>query len=282
MKTIAHLSDLHFGRHDPLIAKALSAMLRDSPPDLTVISGDLTQRARRRQFAAAHAFLKTLPPPLLIVPGNHDVPLYDVARRFLRPLARYRRYIARDLMPFYADAEIAVLGINTARSATLSNGRFSLHQADHIRETFRRVPAERLRILVAHHPLMPPPRFPDLPIVGRAKMALRAIAEAGVRVVLCGHHHQAFAAELNPGHLAAGHAVLIIEAGTAISLRLRGEPNSFDLLEVAHDRLTCTPQVWQGAGFVAGQAADYTLVDGDWLRDWPPSRQRSSALNASA
>ena len=94
-------------------------------PDLVVVSGDLTQRARIEQFKEARRFLDSLPSPQIVVPGNHDVPLYDVLSRFARPLARYRRYITEDLEPFYADDEIAVLGLNTARSLTIKGGRIN-------------------------------------------------------------------------------------------------------------------------------------------------------------
>ena len=265
VKRIAHLSDLHFGRHDPILAEALVAQLQAAPPDLTVISGDLTQRARRRQFAAAHAFLSRLPQPLLTVPGNHDVPLYDVTRRFLRPLARYRRYVCRNTEPAYADEKIAVLGINTARSATFSNGRISYAQADAIRAHFLRLPADRMRILVAHHPLMAPPAVPDLKIVGRTAMALEAIGEAGVHLVLSGHYHHPFTADLASVHTAMRRSVLIVEAGTAISLRLRDEPNSYNLIELTGARLRCTVRAWDGATFADAESVAYDLVEGRWV-----------------
>jgi 3',5'-cyclic AMP phosphodiesterase CpdA len=266
VRRIAHLSDLHFGRHDPVLATAVAAELNAAPPDLTVISGDLTQRARRRQFAAARAFLAGLPRPILVVPGNHDVPLYDVTRRFLRPLARYRRYVCADTQPSFADAELAVLGINTARSATFSNGRISYAQADAVRAHFRHVPSERIKILVAHHPLMAPPAEPGLPVVGRTTMALAAIAEAGVHVVLCGHFHHAFTADLAAVHTAMRRSVLIIEAGTAISLRLRREPNSYNLIEVERDRLACTVRAWDGRAFRTADEAQYEFADSRWMR----------------
>jgi Calcineurin-like phosphoesterase len=100
VRTIAHLSDLHFGRHDETVAERLLGDLREAQPDLIVITGDLTQRGRHRQFAAARAFLEKLPPPILVVPGNHDVPLYDIVERFLGRLARYRRYICAEQQPF--------------------------------------------------------------------------------------------------------------------------------------------------------------------------------------
>ena len=115
MRTIVHLSDLHFGRVDPRILTPLFQAVRDATPDLIAVSGDFTQRARRRQFVEARAFLDTLRFRTLVVPGNHDVPLYNVAARFLAPLASYRRYIADEVEPAFIDDEIAVVGLNTAR-----------------------------------------------------------------------------------------------------------------------------------------------------------------------
>ena len=125
-------------------------------PDLVVISGDFTQRARTEQFREACEFLDGLRErghEVLGVPGNHDVPLYDVLRRFLSPLARYRRFIDDSLCPFIELTGVAVLGINTARSLTFKDGRINKDQVDFIRETFARTPKESFRILVTHHPL---------------------------------------------------------------------------------------------------------------------------------
>ena len=128
MRTIAHISDLHFGRVDCATLPALTAAITKAKPDVVAVSGDLTQRARSREFAAARRFLDTLPTPQIIVPGNHDIPLYNVFKRWLSPLRNYRRYISDDLAPFYADEEIAILGINTARSLTFKNGRINADQ----------------------------------------------------------------------------------------------------------------------------------------------------------
>ena len=127
MRTIVHLSDLHFGRLDPRLVQPLLAAIRDLSPELVAISGDLTQRARRTQFAEARSFIQALELPHLVVPGNHDVPLYDIARRFLRPLARYREFVADDLEPS-VDDEIAVIGLNSARSLTFGRGRLNARQ----------------------------------------------------------------------------------------------------------------------------------------------------------
>ena len=122
MRTIAHVSDLHFGREDPALVAALQEDLKGAAPDLVAVSGDLTQRARRREFEAARDFLQALGMPMLAVPGNHDIPLFDVARRLLRPLDRYRQYIHADDNPFYVDAELAVL-VHKGRVEFLSQFR---------------------------------------------------------------------------------------------------------------------------------------------------------------
>ena len=156
MARLVHLSDLHFGAHDEDLVEAVEASVDGLKPDLIVISGDFTQRARTEQFKEACRFLEQLRDnghEVIGVPGNHDVPLYDVLRRFLSPLTRYRRFIDETLCPFIELPGVAVLGINTARSLTFKDGRISEEQIEFIRETFSRTPAEAFRILVTHHPL---------------------------------------------------------------------------------------------------------------------------------
>ena len=140
MPRLIHLSDLHFGAHDPVLVEAVERRLDEEKPDLVVVSGDFTQRARTEQFEEAGAFLMRLREAgheVLAVPGNHDVPLYDVLRRFLSPLTRYKRYIDDSLCPFIEIDGAAVLGINTARSLTFKNGHISDEQMAIIRETLR-------------------------------------------------------------------------------------------------------------------------------------------------
>ena len=157
MARIIHLSDLHFGAHDERLVEAVEWHVDELKPDLVVISGDFTQRARTEQFRQACEFLESLRErghEVLGVPGNHDVPLYDVLRRFLSPLARYRRFIDDSLCPFVELTGVAVLGINTTRSLTFKDGRINQDQVDFIRETFARTSGDTMRILVTHHPLL--------------------------------------------------------------------------------------------------------------------------------
>src|SRR6188474_1283976 len=128
MRTIVHLSDLHFGRLDERIIPPLLDQIDRLAPDLVAISGDLTQRARRRQFEHARAFLNRMPYPRLVVPGNHDVPLFNLAARLLDPFGGYRRHISPDLEPAHIDREMAVVGLNSARALT-TGGRGRLNMA---------------------------------------------------------------------------------------------------------------------------------------------------------
>ncbi|HSW84304.1 MAG TPA: metallophosphoesterase, partial [Usitatibacter sp.] len=134
MRTIVHLSDLHFGRVDRELLQPLTDRVHALEPHVVVVSGDLTQRARPDQFREAKAFLDSLPRPQVVVPGNHDVPLYNVFQRLLAPLARYKRIISRDLEPDYIDEEVAVVGVNTARSLVLKDGSINGRQVERVKE----------------------------------------------------------------------------------------------------------------------------------------------------
>src|SRR5947199_5562566 len=195
MARLVHLSDLHFGAHDEDLVEAVERKADELKPDLVVISGDFTQRARTEQFRQACEFLEGLRErghEVLGVPGNHDVPLYDVLRRFLSPLARYRRFIDESLCPFVELPGIAVLGINTARSLTLKDGRINNEQVRFIRETFSRTSRESFRILVTHHPLFALEVGGELERgIGRHELALDAIEDSGVDMLLAGHNHHA-------------------------------------------------------------------------------------------
>lgn len=274
MARIAHLSDVHFGAHDPEVVAGAEAWLAAERPDLVVISGDFTQRARVDQYRKAAAFLDRLEAaglPTLGVPGNHDVPLYDVVRRFTRPLHRYRRYIDDDLCPWFQNGRLAVLGINTARSLTFKDGRISHEQMALIRERFADVPADRTRILVTHHPLFAMP-IGELgaasEAVGRHGEALQAIADAGVHILLAGHFHRSFTESARRMVKNAGPA-LVIQAGTATSTRLRhGETQSFNLIRAErNDAVEVQVIAWDGAAFRGSNRACYRFDGENWAAE---------------
>jgi 3',5'-cyclic AMP phosphodiesterase CpdA len=271
MATIAHLSDIHFGANDQKIVDAAEAWLLQHRPDLVILSGDFTQRARVEQFKAASAWLNKLRMDgfkLLAVPGNHDIPLYDVARRFARPLERYKRYISNDLCPWFENDQLAVLGINTARSLTIKDGRINREQMDIIRERFAKVADHKTRILVTHHPLfaMPIGEGGELSeAVGRHKDAVTAVCQAGVHVALAGHFHRTYAESAKKMVENAGRA-LVIQAGTATSVRLRNnELQSFNWIETTrNDEIDLQIVAWDGARFQPGNHARFKYDGESW------------------
>lgn len=248
MRVLVHLSDLHFGRVDQDLIEPLRRSLARLRPALVVVSGDLTQRARRRQFRAARAFLDTLPAPVLAVPGNHDVPLYDVVRRFLRPLERYRRYIDDDLEPFYVDHEIAVAGLNTARALTVQGGRLNLRQLERVRSRLQEADPHLVRIVVTHHPFDAPAGHGEGKLVGRAALAMESLAACGVDVCLAGHLHVGHVGRAADRYvLPDGRGALLVQAGTATSTRGRGEVNSFNVLHLDGAVLRVERHAWDPA-----------------------------------
>ncbi len=269
MARLIHLSDLHFGAHDDRLVEAVEQRVRAASPDLVVISGDLTQRARTEQFQDACRFLERLREAghdVLAVPGNHDVPLYDVLRRFLSPLTRYRRYIDETLCPLQEIPGATVLGINTARSLTFKDGRISHEQMDFIRETFERTDPKALRILVTHHPLfaLPVGETGELQrAAGRSELALDSIGEAGVDLLLAGHNHQASIHSARDLVTRAGPA-LVIQAGTATSTRLRDQDQSFNRIDIDGHSVTVTVEVWKNDGFVAQDSQRYEREGDHW------------------
>src|SRR5688572_3018720 len=270
MACLVHLSDLHFGAHDPRLVDAVEQRVHEEKPDLVVISGDFTQRARTGQFKEACRFLERLRDAghdVLGVPGNHDVPLYDVLRRFLSPLTRYRRFIDETLCPYHELPGAAVLGINTARSLTFKDGRINEDQIAFIRDTFARTRPDSARILITHHPLFALPVSDEAhelgKPIGRQEMALRAIAEAGVDLLLAGHNHRASTHHAHDLVTDAGSA-LVIQAGTATSTRLRDEEQSFNSIEAAKGEVTVAVQTWDGDAFRSSDTERFVRRGAHW------------------
>lgn len=266
MRTLAHISDLHFGRVDERVVDALAAAVEAASPDLVVVSGDLTQRARTREFLAARAFLERLPEPRLVVPGNHDVPLHDLFSRAVRPLARYRRFIHDETDPFYADDEIAVVGVNTARALAATGGRIGERQVLRSCERLFGDGAARVRVVVTHHPFDAPPTHGKRSLVGGAREAMAAFARHDVDLFLSGHLHVTRTAHTAERYRIRGHSALVVQAGTASSTRLRGESNAWNLVHVERDRIAVTRLDWddERAGFVARDPERYRREPHGW------------------
>ncbi len=269
MARLVHLSDLHFGAHDDKLVAAVEARIDAEKPDLVVISGDFTQRARTDQFEQACAFLTRLKErghEVIGVPGNHDIPLYDVLRRFFSPLARYRRYIDDSLCPVIELPTAVVLGVNTARSATIKDGKINDEQIDFIRNTFERVPAHIPRVLVTHHPIFALPTGQGIgePIKNQGRV-LDMIGTLGVDVLLAGHNHRASHQD-SADFVTKSTGALVIQAGTATSTRVRGEQQSFNKIVINGDNVEVTLVGWHETEFRDGDPAHFTRQDGRWVK----------------
>ncbi|MDB5595899.1 MAG: metallophosphoesterase, partial [Hyphomicrobiales bacterium] len=188
--------------------------------------------------------IRKLQAPVLVVPGNHDVPLYDVSSRWLRPLAKFRRIIGDDLQPSFVDDEIAVVGINTARSLTWKNGRINERQMGHCCELLSEAPAKAARIVVTHHPFDLPLAAHGEAVVGRAAMAMSRLIDCGVDIVLSGHLHIRHTGSSATRYHSSGRPILLVQAGTATSTRQRGELNSCNLLRIGPDSISVDWLVW--------------------------------------
>ena len=242
MRTIVHLSDLHFGATDPVLVSAVIDEVRRQSPHVIAVSGDLTQRARRAQFRAARDFLSALPGQLVIVPGNHDVPLYNVFARFVAPLRGFRRHVGRETMQFIDD-EVAIFGADTTRAFTVIDGGLTQHDVARLAQQLKTVPSSVVRVIVCHHPFDQPRNRWTRPAPWSDAVA--TLVGHGVDLFLTGHRHLSFAGHTATRYRVEGRSAIVVEAGTATSVRARGEANAFNVVRVERTRVTVDRLEWQ-------------------------------------
>ncbi|MEX0772307.1 MAG: metallophosphoesterase [Balneolales bacterium] len=267
MKTIAHISDLHFGKEGPEVADGLVEDLHRLKPGLVVNSGDFTQRARRRQYQKAAEFMKRLPQPQLSVPGNHDIPLYDMVRRFFKPLDRFSKHISSDIFPRYINNDLAVIGLNTARSLTWKSGRISIAQIQAVERILTNLPSSCFKVLVTHHPFIPPPgqEKAGVDLVGRAARALEVFERCGVDLLLAGHLHHGYTGDIRTFYPSTKRSIIVAQAGTAISQRMRNEPNGYNHIRLERERIDVEVRRWNKEAFTEAGRITFLLKDGYWV-----------------
>jgi 3',5'-cyclic AMP phosphodiesterase CpdA len=268
MRIVAHLSDLHFGAVDPRLLEPLRRRVLEIEPHVVAVSGDITQRATPAQFREAGRFLDTLPKPQVVVPGNHDVPLYNVFQRFFAPLDKFRRYICDDLEPAYLDDELAIVGVNTARSLTFKGGRINERQVEQLRAALSILHDGITKIVVTHHPFdMPLDWDHRHQLLGRAAIALKALATCGASVYISGHMHKIHAGEPSFPFDIGGFRALMVAAGTATSTRSRGESNSFNALRISPRHVVVESFEWdeKAGAFNPSRSRSFRRSPQGWL-----------------
>lgn len=250
MRTIIHLSDLHFGASDPALVAAVIDEVTRLAPDVIAVSGDLTQRARQSQFRAARAFLEALPAPIVVVPGNHDVPLYNLLARFAAPLRAFHRHVGRETGQ-YVDEEVAILGADTTRAFTVKDGGLTQRDVARLVRQLETVPPTAVRVIVCHHPFDEPrSRAARWTRPAPWNDAVATLVAHGVDLFLTGHRHLSFAGHTAARYRTAGRSAIVVEAGTATSVRARGEGNAFNVVRVSRQQVTVERLAWQA---VTGQ-----------------------------
>lgn len=248
MITILHISDLHFG--PPYLSGVGEALLdaaRVIGPDIVVASGDFTQRAKEEQFAEARAFLDELPQvPTVVVPGNHDVPLYRLGERIFSPYKWYRKYISKELDQVVRTDGAVIAALNsTSPLRHITNGRLEEKQIRFAQRAFSEATPEQVRIVVAHHHFAPAPDYEGGEVMPHARRAIDAFTSSKVDLILGGHLHRAYignSLDLYPGQ-DRDHGITIVQSGTSTSRRGRvreREKNSFNIIRVTDEVIRIT------------------------------------------
>lgn len=248
MRTIFHISDVHFGPpHLPRVSQGVLEHIEKYRPSMVVLSGDLTQRARPEQFREARAFVDSIPVPVVVVPGNHDVPLWRVWERIFDPYGGYKRYFSPELEPVYRDDELLVAGVNTAFGWTIKDGRIPMRRLLELAELFEKTPETVFKVVVAHHHLIPPPNFGSQRVLGNAYEAIDLFSSVGVDLILSGHLHQAYIGNSEEFYPKGRPPVVILHSGTTTSNRGRGgerERNTCNWIRVDDESMIVSHLRW--------------------------------------
>ncbi|MEM9554684.1 MAG: metallophosphoesterase family protein [Acidobacteriota bacterium] len=269
MRQILHISDIHFGPYFvPAAADAVRTLAEERGADLLVVSGDVTQRAKPRQFRDARRWLDGFSMPWVAVPGNHDVPMYRVWERVFAPYGAYREHFDDTMEPVWQDDELYVVGVNTAFNWTIKDGRFTRESLLRVAERLEAAPPGRVKLVVAHHHLIPPPRFDTRRVTALAREATELFADLGVDLVLSGHLHQSWIGTSEEFYPRGARPVVLVHTGTTTSRRGRGWERrrcSANWIRVERDRVFVSHLLWhpERGAFVAWSRHEYPRGDAE-------------------
>lgn len=239
MQTILHVSDIHAGRPFRTdLAELVHMEAEELNPDVVVVSGDLVQHEYEDQYKRARRWLDGFKQPLIVIPGNHDVPFRNPIDRFLRPMEKFRRWVEPDPNPFFYKGDLAVLGLNSTRSFTIKGGKLGEAELQVVRDRLKLLPPNVCRVVTAHHHFAPPPGFSSQSVIADAKHAIHVMEECDVDLILSGHMHVAYIGNTLDFYPTSRRGIIIVQSGTTTSARGKGRErgkNSFNVIRV-HER----------------------------------------------
>ena len=232
MSLVLHLSDTHFGTERSEVSAALLQLAQEVKPEVAILSGDVTQRARRGQFDAARRFMDLLEAKVkLVIPGNHDIPLFNIAARLFNPYSNFRNAFGYELEPQFSNEDLLIIGVNTTRPWRHKDGEVSTQQIEHVSKQLRGALPHQLRIVAVHQPIFVERDSDRKNLLHGHTHAIQAWAAAGADLILSGHIHLAYTCNLKEQLHGLARPLWTASAGTAVSQRVREEhSNSVNLI----------------------------------------------------
>ncbi len=251
MQTILHVSDIHAGRpFRPDLAELVHVEADELKPDVIVVSGDLVQHEYVDQYQRARRWLDGFKQPLIVIPGNHDVPFRNPIDRFLRPMEKFRTYVEPNPYPFFYQGDLAVLGVNSTRSFTIKGGKLDQEDLDQVREKLKGLPPSVCRVVTAHHHFAPPPGFGSQSVIANAKQAIAVMEECDVDLILSGHMHVAYIGNTLDFYPTSRRGIIIVQCGTTTSARGKGRErgkNSYNVIRIHDKHISITQHLYDSA-----------------------------------
>lgn len=244
---IVHISDPHFGTEDPVITNCLIRDVNKLNPDVIILSGDLTQRALKKQFLKASNLIKRLKAPKIVIPGNHDIPLYNFIERFINPFGRYKKYISTKEYPEFNTEHFSIIGVNTSTPFRSQKGRIKEEDIAYLQKYFFDKSADLVKGVVVHHNAFPFEGLKGNSALENTNHFLSAMNKCGVDFIFAGHLHRSIIHSFNEAGV--NNNLIMLQAGTCVSSRLRKENNTFLVIKSTIEKYRIDFYVYNGESF---------------------------------